>query len=315
MGKEMRGTFIQGNARDVLRETITPESVDVCITSPPYWTLRDYGEMDYVWGGDESCDHKFVDSDSEIDYGKTCEKCGAWCGQLGLEPTMEKYMNNIKSIIDGIKIALKPTGSLFWVINDLYGGSLLGAGSKDPAKTAPDKMKYNPVFTRSKGAPRKYIYPKSLLLLMDRIALTMIGEGWVLRNRIIWVKGNCRPESTRDRFHNNYEMIWFFTKNKKYYFNQQKGRTGSPMKSVWHINNDHSPYNHYAQFPKKIVERCISSACPDDGVVLDPFLGTGTTALVAAQMRRSFIGVDASEENIKTAKKRVGCLTNQGNLF
>ena len=203
--------IICGDAVEVLKQ-LPSDSIDCIITSPPYWGLRDYGkENNRIWDGDPTCEHEF---------GQTgfCKKCGAWYGQLGLEPTLDLYLNHLLQITKELKRVLKPTGVLFWNHGDSYGGSHQGKGAKEPSETGIQKPagidpRY-PSRTPLIDAPKK-----CMTLQNYRLALRMIEEqGWILRNVLIWYKPNHMPSSAKDRFTNTYEPIFVFTKSDKYYF-------------------------------------------------------------------------------------------------
>jgi site-specific DNA-methyltransferase (adenine-specific) len=250
------------------------ETVDCVVTSPPYWNLRDYGIE----------------------------------GQMGLEPTIEEYVNKLCDVFDEIKRTLKKTGTCWVNLGDSYGN---GKGMQ-----------------------------KSLCQIPSRFAIEMSNRGWILRNTIIWFKPNCMPSSVKDRFTVDYEFVYFFTKNKRYYFEQQledaltpgsvhvgkKGDKGSMIKEtvnatyfdrnyvtgnkrnkrcVWKIPPQGFPGAHFAVFPEKLVETPIRGGCPPGGVVLDPFIGSGTTAVVAKKLERDFLGIDISAKYCEMARERI----------
>jgi site-specific DNA-methyltransferase (adenine-specific) len=178
------------------------------------------------------------------------------------------------------------------------------------------------------------------------------NEPWILRNTIIWHKPNCMPSSAKDRFTVDFEKIFFFVKNKKYWFNQQfepytepmnhwggeklvasgesswdngTGQTtyrdrdmrpnpeGRNKRAVWSVNT--KPYSgaHFATFPEKLIEPMVLAGCPEGGVVLDPFFGSGTTGVVAIRNRRNYIGIELNPEYIKLANDRIQSI--EQNLF
>ena len=266
----------QGDALEVL-QSLESQQVDMCVTSPPYWGLRDYGVE----------------------------------GQLGLEPDFNEYIDKLCTIFDEVKRVLKDEGTCWVNISDTYGGS--GAGTTKDLKKV---EKYNPKesFTLKKLTPssklRSTNLQKSLIGIPFRFALEMINRGWILRNTIIWHKPNCMPSSVKDRFTVDFEYLFFFSKNKKYYFEQQTepvktvnttrtslnglgngelagnlrfGSNGKHrnMRTVWKIPT--KPYKgaHFAVFPEELIETPIKAGCPANGIVLDPFMGSGTTASVA----------------------------------
>ena len=239
--------IICGDALEVLKQ-IPSDSVDCIITSPPYWNMRDYGEATCkVWGGDPDCEHEwetietkrpnasggktdfvkekfnikgkenfreFVDYHNRVTRSSFCKKCGAWCGQLGLEPTLDMYIEHLLEITAELKRILKPTGVLWWNHGDCYGGSGKGRGNGDWIK----KSK-NLYYDGLHPPPIKGITPKCMVLQNYRLILRMVDEqGWILRNIIIWYKPNHMPSSVKDRFTNAYEPVFMLTKSKKYWF-------------------------------------------------------------------------------------------------
>jgi site-specific DNA-methyltransferase (adenine-specific) len=386
---EFLNKIIQGDNLEVLK-TIPDECVDCIITSPPYWNLRDYG----------------VD------------------GQIGLEDTLEEYLLKLLLITAELKRVLKKTGTLWWNHGDSYGGTGSKGNYRDPKNLD----------------ERNGQMEKSLLFQAHRLAIRMIDEqGWILRNQIIWHKPNVMPASVKDRFTVDYEPIFFFSKEKEYYFEPQyepysdatiprmlrgvsednkwvNGADGQTMaqprpnirkqfnskmggggtsfvghsgykkadgtlminplgrnkRTVWRIatkpsfRSEQYSETHFATFPEELIAIPIKSGCPEfickkcgiarkiiydikstpskreefgehpkgngqqsssgwkpptvinhglsdcgcvvgwnKGIVLDPFMGSGTTAKVARDLGRNFVGIELNPEYIKLAKKRL----------
>lgn len=337
-----------GNALDILKR-MPSEFVDTIITSPPYWRQRNYESHPEIWGGNINCEHKWSELVSQVQpstkkikgtgyiaVSSTCNVCGAYKGELGQEPTSEKFVENLASIFIEAKRVLKKHGSLFINIDDSY---------KD----------------------------KSLCLIPEKLALKLIDAGYILRNKIIWHKKNAIPESVRDRFTTSWEYLYFFTKSDDYYFEQliepiiqNDEISGRNMRDVWTVNTTGlRDTEHYATFPQKLIVRPIDACCPAEicsicnqprrkitkseykgnslknganyanggvynipsrytkkeflgysdcdckekkylpGIVLDPFFGTGTTGLVAKKRGRSFIGIEINQKFISIANKRI----------
>lgn len=267
--------IINGDVREKIKE-FKKNTIDCIITSPPYWRLKDYGN----------------------------EK------QLGLEETPEEYIKELCDIFDECKRVLKKQGTLFVNLGDSYSGSNSNStiGRRMGNEVKDIVLKKNKCVAKG----------KSLVGIPSMFLIEMINRGWRLRNKIIWHKPNVIPESVMDRFTNDYEEIFFFVKREKYYFNLQYepyktdykdnssyNEKGRRMRSVWSINTQGQKNNHYASFPEEIVERCINAGCPKNGVVLDIFLGTGTTLLVAEKLGRNGIGIELNEEYIEIAKERL----------
>ena len=184
MSKKMKkletNKVYEGNSLDVLK-TFPDESLDMCVTSPPYWGLRDY-EMDE---------------------------------QLGLESTPEEFINNLCDIFDEVKRVLRPHGSCWVNLGDSY---VRNPSQQDQVgKTGIQSTKYQYNFKHKKNYSSTY-KAKSLVQIPSRFAIEMTDRGWILRNEIIWHKPSCMPASVKDRYTVDFEKMFFFTKNPKYYF-------------------------------------------------------------------------------------------------
>lgn len=227
------------DAREGVKE-LDDESIDCTITSPPYHGLRDYGLEPQIWGGDSACQHLwniekkvwhgdrgkgthkevYTDLSEQSSVHSFCTRCGAWRGSLGLEPRIDLYIDHLVGIFDLIKPKLKKTGTMFINLGDSYSNSSQ-AGGGDPT-----------IGKRNIGGdyPKRStsgVIPKSLCLIPFRFAIAMTDRGWICRNVIIWRKCNCMPSSAKDRFTVDFEYMFFFTKSKKYWFEQQKDE------SIW----------------------------------------------------------------------------------
>ena len=307
------GTLYNDDTLKLLK-TLPSESIDTVITSPPYWGLRDYGIK----------------------------------GQLGLENTFQEYLKKLWTIFGEVRRILKPMGTLWVNLGDTYYGGGHGGNTKYyinnkavKSKKQGEASNYVPTMQWSNSYPKK-----SLCLIPQRFAIGMIERGWILRNDIIWYKPNAMPSSAKDRFTVDYEHIFFFVKNKKYYFEQQiepfakatykrikysynlcKGNIQSSMKytgsrkfqqnvlngklkgknkrCIWEINTKPFKGEHFAVFPQKIPEICMKAGCPEGGIVLDPFMGSGTTAVVAEKLSRHWIGIELNQKYCKIAAARI----------
>lgn len=236
-----RNKIYQGNALKVLKE-FPSKIIDMAITSPPYWGLRNYGDIDEIWDGDPKCDHEFSKpqkafnssqptkwntSAPEIWNGgssKTCIKCGAWQGSLGLEPDYNLYIEHLCQIFDQVKRVLKPEGSLWVNIGDTYSGAPISGkqgGYQKERELNGNKGGRDCAEISNVKKPKIDIQEKSLVGIPFRFAIEMINRNWILRNTIIWHKHNCMPHSVKDRFTVDFEYVFFFTKKTKYYFEQQ----------------------------------------------------------------------------------------------
>jgi DNA modification methylase len=225
-----------GDNRDIL-PTLPEDSVDCVLTSPPYWGLRTYGEQaTSIWGGSKDCEHDFIDNEEIVRMNKTKWKegnkimdeadlheyrkrgdstcrCGAWRGELGLEPTWQLYITHMVEISSLLKRVLKPTGSYYLVMGDTYAGSGGAGGDYNPGGMREGQPKYRQNHYRDEVTK-----PKQLLLIPGRLAIALQEDGWTLRNKIIWYKPNHMPSSVKDRLTNSYEEIFHFVQNRKYYY-------------------------------------------------------------------------------------------------
>mgnify|MGYP000944361825 CR=1 FL=1 len=296
--------IIQGDSLEILK-TLPSESVDCVVTSPPYWALRDYG----------------VD------------------GQLGLETSFQEYIIKLCDIFDEVKRVLKSSGTCWVNIGDTYNGN---------KENKTDKKVSSHLKETTKNLHKKKsleLQTKCLLQIPSRFAIEMCSRGWILRNEIVWHKPNAMPSSVTDRFSVDYEKLFFFVKEKKYYFKQQcepyvapmnrwggdklkaggesgwdKGtkqktyrernmrpnKQGRNKRCVWAIPTKPFAEAHFATFPEKLIETPISAGCPNGGIVLDPFFGSGTTGLVAIKQGKKYIGIELNPEYIKIAENRIG---------
>lgn len=247
-------TLVQGHILEVLPE-IRSESVNLMVTSPPYWGLRYYGKKaNHIWGGDPDCKHKWVKRPMKLLHentqgkgsrlvssrGKTkrvhgykfkegafCQKCGAWYGQLGLEPTLDLYVEHLLQVTLELRRILRNDGVMFWNHSDAYGGSLQGWGAKQPSATGFQKPAgIDPRYSKSGPPPLAKMTPQCMVLQNFRLVIKMIEQGWILRNIIIWHKPNAMPSSVKTRFANRHEPIFMFVKNVKplYWYNVKTGQ-------------------------------------------------------------------------------------------
>lgn len=290
-------------------KNIPNESIDMCMTSPPYWGLRDYG-VEQIFGESSSCEHEWDSYKSffsksgkggkqdsnrgtlrEDKFSQVCN-CGAWKGQLGLEPTPELYIEHLNEIFHEVKRVLKKEGTLWLNIGDTYGG---GSGGYYPHE---GELGASKAYIKTSGAGK----PKCLCMIPERLALSLIQDGWILRNKIIWYKPNAMPSSVTDRFSNRYEFIYMFSKQRKYYFDLDAVRAphiwaeldkrsllrrvpgklgkitegiyatdavgynpnGKNPGDVFEITTQPFPEAHFTVFPEKLCEKPIKAGCPEE---------------------------------------------------
>jgi len=292
-----------GNCLDILK-TMEDESIDVCVTSPPYWALRDYGSEPVTWPD-------------------------GWTGQLGLEPTFNDYIEHLIMIFNEVYRVLKPTGACWVNLGDTYNGNKKGNTDLKQEKVESGCLNKR----ASADVPNK-----SLCQIPSRFAIAMTDAGWCLRNKIIWHKPNVMPQSCTDRFTIDFEEFFFFTKNPNYYFKQQfeafKGKEqkyngysnksndittgghlgnmttshpnkdGRNMRTVWSIPTQASSYEHIAMFPDSLISIPIDSCCPSNGIVLDPFCGSGTVLEYCRNNNINAIGIEINPKYKEIIKKR-----------
>ena len=282
----MINTILEGDALTQLKN-IPSQHVNMCITSPPYWGLRDYKHPN----------------------------------QLGQEKTPEEYIKNLCDVFDEVYRVLKNDGTLWVNISDTY------------------------INSRHKLKSYK---KKSLALIPHLFVIEMTKRGWIPRNDIIWSKPNAMPSPVKDRFTVDFEYMFLFSKSEKYYFEQQKepnqdsynGKRGSSrtrsklesamrgdvsdvrkiyetrnIRTTWRINTKPFKEAHFATFPEELVEIPILAGCPKRGIVLDPFMGSGTTAVKSLALDRFYLGIELVPEYIMIANSRVQVFRNNINLI
>lgn len=325
-----------GEALEELKN-LPDNSVNCCVTSPPYYGLRDYG----------------VD------------------GQIGLEEAPEQYIEILVSVFREVKRVLKDDGTLWVNIGDSYSGSGKGAAfypdCANGTKQGTNKGSVGMV-NIIKTTKINNCKPKDLIGVPWMLAFALRADGWYLRQDIIWHKPNPMPESVKDRCTKSHEYIFLLSKSRNYYFDAEAiaepttesttkrlsqnienqtgsgripGKTNGNMKAVaprfggkkytekpeqfyrtkpgniydyrpkrnkrdvWTISTKPYKEAHFATFPPDLIEPCILAGCPQGGIVLDPFLGSGTTGVVATQYNREFIGIELNPDYCKIAEKRI----------
>lgn len=318
--------IICGDALTVLRR-LPDKCCRCCVTSPPYFNLRDYGVP----------------------------------GQIGLEPTMQEYIVRLVEVFAEVKRVLTDDGTLWVNIADSYSGSGKGAALY-PENAKKYKQGTN---TGSCGVAaitkNKYDLPnKNLMGIPWRLAFALQDSGWILRQDIIWSKSNCMPESVRDRCTKSHEYIFLFAKRQRYYFNSEgikepiadstidrlaqdlEHQSGSARahggvktmkavggsrgvfggkqsrhrgnqeltayrnkRSVWNMPTASCGKNNYATFPDELAVNCILAGTAEGDIVLDPFVGSGTTCRVANRYGRRYIGIDLNSEYCKAAEAEI----------
>lgn len=302
-----------GDNLDLLKK-VENNSIHCCVTSPPYFNLRSY-----------------LPNNSLLK-----EK------EIGCYSTPEEYISKLADVFDEVYRVLKNDGTCFIIIGDTYLGSGKGVW-KGREKANKESFQFQ---EKPKEKLCGWKKQKQLALIPSRLAIELQNRGWLLRNKIIWYKGNAIPQSCKDRFTVDYEEILFLTKNKKYYFNQpiepfanssnpleiytgqatkkyeeqnaqnpsdtkrrildsMRKRGGRSMRSVWKINTKPAKGNHTASFPEELVDRIIKAGCPENGIILDIFNGTGTSCYCAKKLNRNYLGLELNPEYCNIANERL----------
>ena len=302
-----------GDAAEQLK-TLPRESVNMCVTSPPYYGLRDYGEQ----------------------------------GQIGIEQSPSEYIARLVKVFDEVYRVLAKDGTLWLNIGDSYAGG--GKGPMTLSQNGKNKDVFD-MHNRIYEVPKSWsgIKPKDMIGIPWMLAFALRERGWYLRSDIIWYKTNCLPESAKDRPTKTYEHIFLLAKSRRYYFDYKaiqeplkevskarykRGRSSNSKyagqqgitqeredfsdfdqqfrrkRDVWEVStNTYKMDEHFAMFPEKLIEPCILAGSKVGGVVLDPFFGSGTTGAVAKRFGREYIGIDLNARYLEKAKARIDNVT------
>ena len=249
----------------------------MCVTSPPYYGLRDYG-------GEEN--------------------------QIGMEESPEKYVEQLVDVFRSVREVLTDDGTLWLNIGDSYYN--YRSDGNYPKQTVSKTNQDLPSFSPVRGNKLEGYKSKDLIGIPWLLAFALRKDGWYLRQDIIWNKPNPMPESVRDRCTKSHEYIFLFSKSKNYYFDVDAikestidGKGLKRKKSVWTVNT--KPYKdaHFAVYPPELIEPCIMSGSQKGDIILDPFMGSGTTGMVAKSLGRYYIGCELHESYGKLIQKRV----------
>jgi DNA modification methylase len=345
-----------GDCRETMRRWASEGiKAQTCVTSPPYYGLRDYGTAKWE-GGNLDCDHtgakvnplkvggftgerlrKEGGSENEkyLSYKKLCPDCNAVRvdSQIGIEETPEEYIAAMVEVFRCVKDVLADDGTLWVNIGDSYAGS--GGAGNQFGQLEKGLTKY-----KQGGKPQDFgCKPKDLIGIPWMLAFALRADGWYLRQDIIWHKPNPMPESVKDRCTKSHEYIFLLSKSKNYYFDSESikeeatstdesnrdrdesklnntGRTRMAglttnhyekknKRSVWNVAT--KPYSgaHFAVFPSDLIDPCILAGAPVGGIVLDPFMGSGTTAQVAQNLGRQYMGCELNLEYKKLQDQRL----------
>jgi DNA modification methylase len=263
--------LVIGDASAVLG-TIPDDTFQTCVTSPPYWSLRDYG----------------------ID------------GQIGLEASVDAYIASLTAIFEEVRRVTRDDGTLWLNIGDSF-------TSGGRTWRAPDKK--NPVRAMDVRPPTPDgLKPKDLIGVPWRLAFALQAAGWYLRADVIWNKPNAQPESVKDRPTRSHEYLFLFSKSERYTYDNDavRGPGGRNLRTVWDINTVAYKEAHFATFPPALVEPCMALASRPGDLILDPFIGSGTSGLVALRLGRRFVGVELNPDYVEIAERRLNGLVEHG---
>jgi site-specific DNA-methyltransferase (cytosine-N4-specific) len=262
--------ILTGDNRELL-PTVAAESVQCCVTSPPYWGLRDY-------------DHD---------------------AQIGAETTPVEYVTNLVEVFRQVRRVLKSDGTVWLNVGDGYARNG-GTGGHGPNAVVGNTKKL--IQKRNCKVPKCWgLKDRDLMGLPWRVAFALQDDGWILRSRITWVKKTAMPESVRNRPTTATEEIFFFAKSPTYYYDSEAVResSGANLRNVWILGPDISGKGHPATFPRELARRCILLGSRPGDVVLDPFGGSGTTGAVAAELDRKSILMELNPYYSEMSEKRV----------
>jgi DNA modification methylase len=320
-----KNKILYGDAQEMLADL--PDGIArMCVTSPPYWGLRDYDVS----------------------------------GQIGLENSPQAYTKKLTAILNEVRRVLKKDGTLWLNLGDTYYSGNINTGRND-ADRRNNWGEFNDgeyIHRHQEGRKAKKavqndigLKPKDLTMIPARVAMALQSGGWYLRSDIIWHKPNPMPESVKDRPTKSHEHLFLLSKSKRYYYDWQaigeeftsskydqqririKGdenygkhaylngksyisrgkrnwcRHGKKNKrDVWSIRTQSYPESHYAVYPPTLVAPCIKAGSTEGDVILDPFIGSGTTAEVALRLGRQYLGIDLQEDNKELIEKRLQSL-------
>lgn len=250
--------------------TLPAGIVNCCVTSPPFWGLRDY------------------ESD----------------GQIGLEATPEEYVAKLVGVFQEVKRVLRDDG-VFWLnIGDSFARNPKKGGSGPGGK---HRAWFGDSYTKARGAAIPTgIRPKETVGIPWMLAFALRASGWMIRQEIIWNKPNALCEPVKA-----HEQLFLLTKQERYWLDhmQEPGREGlRTRRSVWSVNTRASKGPHCATFPPDLIEPCVRAGCPVGGTVLDPFIGSGTTAEVAWKQGRRCVGIELSADYCEQTRTRIESL-------
>ena len=301
----MIDTILYGDCRETLKN-VTNSSVQMCVTSPPYYGLRDYG-------GEKN--------------------------QIGQEQTPEQFIDELVKVFREVKRTLKDDGTLWLNIGDSYYNYRPSKGKSYPKQTVSKTKQDLPDYSSKRNNKLSNLKEKDLIGIPWMLAFALRADGWYLRQDIIWHKPNPMPESVKDRCTKSHEYIFLLSKNKKYYYDNEaikepvkqdwgtrnrvngkyhnsgsglqphsgltKSYTTKNKRSVWSVTNKPYKHAHFATFPPDLIIPPILAGSKKGDIVLDPFMGSGTTGMVAKEHGRYFIGCELHADYKELIRQRM----------
>lgn len=287
---------ICGDAHKLI-PSLNDESIDCVVTSTPYWAVRIYGTPKLVeWADGEVCSY-------------------------GHEQTPEGFIRHSVEILYLLKSKLVKHGSIWWNVGDTFNTRTQIRGNAAETLRAMkglDRRRWTEHNCRRYSAGHAYLEDGEQSLIPQRIAERASRIGYMVRSMISWSKDGSMPEPTKSRVTKAVEHIIHLTKVRTPYFDKESYRTTPAMlggrnplfehdkvTDVWHLPTSSGGGGHGAQFPLSLPGRCISLSTKVNGVVLDPFAGSGTSGLAALKLKRQFVGFDVSQEYVDLANKKL----------
>ena len=304
----MMNKVLFGDCRETLKTIDT--KARMCVTSPPYYGLRNYGDEDR---------------------------------QIGMEQSPEEYIAEMVKVFRSVRDVLTDDGTLWLNIGDTYYN--YRSDGNYPKQTVSRTKQDLPNFSPVRGNKLQGLKSKDLIGIPWMLAFALRADGWWLRQDIIWNKPNPMPESVKDRCTKSHEYIFLLSKSKQYYYDNEairepvkqdwgtrdrtNGKYHNPgtglaphsglsksydrknKRSVWTVTN--KPYKgaHFAVFPPDLIEPCILAGSEENDIVLDPFMGSGTTAMVAKKHNRNYIGCELHEDYASLQTDRIDSIPSQ----
>lgn len=257
--------------------TLASESIQCCVTSPPYWGLRDY-------------EHP---------------------AQIGAEVSSEIYVENLVKLFAEVRRVLRKDGTLWLNVGDGYARNG-GTGNHGPNAVVGNTKKL--IQKRNCKVPECWgLKDRDLLGLPWRVAFALQADGWILRSKITWIKRNPMPESVKNRPTSATEEVFMFAKSPTYFYDSNgiREESGANIRNYWILNPDSTRSGHPATFPRELARRCILLGSREGDTILDPFSGSGTTGIAANELNRKAILIELNPTYAEISKKRAVAIQPQ----